>query len=243
MLKGFLFMSYDHIVKQTELFPTDKSLSIQRKFTEVKEVEKAKSGRQIKDLTGQRFGILTVEELTQEVHAGRPVFICRCDCGHFIRATGAHLTGSAVPLTHCGCKGITKSKKIRPGALGIGAYNSILRAKNNPNMAFNALYANYRHGAIFRNIQWRLSEGEFLALIQGDCTYCGAKPEQVRTRGVHAMPYNGIDRVDSSQGYFIENCVPCCGVCNVAKMDHDVGEFLEWVERVHNHQEKVRACR
>lgn len=235
-------MNKPAFVKQAELFSAD-IICVQRKFVEARDARKVKPGRQIKDLTGQRFGILTVEELTQEVHAGRPVFICRCDCGHSIKATGAHLIGSAVPLTHCGCKGITKSKKIRPGSLGIGAYNSISRTKNNPNMAFNALYANYRQGATSRGLQWQLSEGEFLALIQGDCTYCGAKPAQVNVRGVHSITYNGVDRTDSNRGYSTENCVPCCGVCNVAKLDHSVDEFLEWVERVHNHQEKVRSCR
>lgn len=243
MLKGFLFMGYTQIVTQSQLFPVEEESSSRRDIAPRAESEKAKKGRPINDLTGQRFGMLTVEELTGEMHTGQAVFVCRCDCGHFIRATRNHLIGSALPLTHCGCKGVTKSKKIRPGSLGIGAYNSIARTKNNPNVAFNGLYANYRQGAASRGLEWQLSEGEFLLLIQGSCNYCGAEPEQTYKTLVHTLPYNGVDRIDSSQGYHIENCVSCCGVCNRAKLDYDVDEFLEWVEKVHSYQERIKSCR
>lgn len=48
---------------------------------------------------------------------------------------------------------------------------------------------------------------------------------------------NGIDRVDSAQGYVLTNVVPCCKQCNRAKSDLSREEFLTWVERVHAHNQ------
>jgi hypothetical protein len=47
--------------------------------------------------------------------------------------------------------------------------------------------------------------------------------------------YNGIDRIDSSIGYVIENCISCCGRCNVAKMSESQQDFLSWIDRVYSH--------
>ena len=47
--------------------------------------------------------------------------------------------------------------------------------------------------------------------------------------------HNGIDRVDSSKGYTIDNVVPCCSACNYAKHEMSVSEFKEYITRVYNH--------
>jgi hypothetical protein len=44
--------------------------------------------------------------------------------------------------------------------------------------------------------------------------------------------HNGIDRVDSSAGYTVDNSAPCCKTCNAAKRSLSVQEFLAWVESV-----------
>ncbi len=56
----------------------------------------------------------------------------------------------------------------------------------------------------------------------------------VRCKGCskHKFEYSGIDRVDSSVGYSMNNCIPCCKVCNWSKTNQSVGEFLAWAQRV-----------
>jgi hypothetical protein len=44
--------------------------------------------------------------------------------------------------------------------------------------------------------------------------------------------YNGIDRIDSSIGYILSNCRPCCRTCNVAKSDLSETEFWNWLTRI-----------
>jgi hypothetical protein len=48
--------------------------------------------------------------------------------------------------------------------------------------------------------------------------------------------YNGIDRIDSSKDHSIENIVPCCKWCNIAKHDMTLVEFYDWVDRLQKYQ-------
>jgi hypothetical protein len=43
---------------------------------------------------------------------------------------------------------------------------------------------------------------------------------------------NGIDRVINTVGYTVNNCVPCCFVCNKAKSDRDLDEWNSWLNRI-----------
>lgn len=63
-------------------------------------------------------------------------------------------------------------------------------------------------------------------MVQEPCDYCGLVPSP--------GAWNGIDRLESSDGYHEGNTVPCCTPCNSAKstMYPDVfvekcAEFLE----------------
>ena len=46
--------------------------------------------------------------------------------------------------------------------------------------------------------------------------------------------YNGIDRLDNSEGYNTHNTVPCCKIYNGAKTDLSLDEWDSWVERLSN---------
>lgn len=43
---------------------------------------------------------------------------------------------------------------------------------------------------------------------------------------------HGIDRVDNSVGYTIENCVPCCTSCNFMKGKMTKDDFIEKVSQI-----------
>jgi hypothetical protein len=59
---------------------------------------------------------------------------------------------------------------------------------------------------------------EFITdIISCDCFYCEIK---------HPEYYNGIDKLDSSVEYCMDNIVPCCSICNFMKNSMDVGSFL-----------------
>lgn len=54
------------------------------------------------DLTGQRFGFLTVTGRTEPDEKGRRRWICRCDCGKEVAVLSSNLKRN--PRVSCGCK-------------------------------------------------------------------------------------------------------------------------------------------
>jgi hypothetical protein len=106
-------------------------------------------------------------------------------------------------------------------------------------IAKNALFSKYKKTAKERGLQWLLSKDTFDVLINQECFYCGVSPKQkykTNSRSKNVYFYNGIDRVDNTQGYTAENCVTCCKVCNWAKNAFSIEDFLDWVYRISNHQ-------
>jgi len=73
----------------------------------------------------------------------------------------------------------------------------------------NSMYRDYIAGAKDRNLEFKLTNDEFLKLIKSNCYYCGDGPElrtKTSTKGhLYQIVVNGIDRVDSSKGYTTDN--------------------------------------
>ena len=186
----------------------------------------------VKDITGQKFGRLTVIRRSGTSKQREVIWECRCDCGTVKDIRASHL--SMGRTQSCGCyhkdmmretrKGKPSSKRLPAGVA-----------------AFNHLFASYKSSAAQRGLSWELTKEECLSLYQSPCYYCGALPNCVTypstTDKKHggAFIFNGIDRVDNSLGYTSENVVTCCKDCNYAKRDRSLAEFKEWVTRLHQH--------
>jgi 5-methylcytosine-specific restriction endonuclease McrA len=109
---------------------------------------------------------------------------------------------------------------------------------------FRELYRSYQRDARRRKLDFELSAEEFKILATGPCDYCGSCRMQTKySRGKPENPayhfgafkYTGVDRVDSSKGYAIDNCVSCCNICNIAKNSMSRKDFIAWIQRVHKH--------
>lgn len=81
-------------------------------------------------------------------------------------------------------------------------------------------YQRYKDGAAKRGYVFELTIEQARAMFSVPCMYCHYPP-----RG----EFNGIDRVDNSKGYTLDNCVPCCAWCNRAKSDGQLPRFMEWI--------------
>lgn len=68
-----------------------------------------------------------------------------------------------------------------------------------------------------RKLNWKLTEEQYLSLVEEPCHYCG---EDVGT-GV------GLDRIMSKVGYILDNVLPCCGTCNIIKGDRLTAEEMK----------------
>ena len=151
---------------------------------------------------------------------------CQCDCGEFFNSR-EHKLGSRY-----GCHSCTNRKTTieradrRTGIDHIGLKNRLLKE--------------YKCGAVKWKLEFSLTFDEFVNLLEGDCVYCGVKPrvyayqKQYMQKGKPEWAHNGIDRIDSSKGYTIDNCVSCCTECNYAKHEMSVVEYKEFIKRVYN---------
>jgi len=72
----------------------------------------------------------------------------------------------------------------------------------------NALFFEAQRSAKERAIPWSIPLWEYVELRSKSCFYCGG---QLNKRGI------GLDRLENSKGYSVDNVVPCCFDCNSVK--------------------------
>jgi len=75
-------------------------------------------------------------------------------------------------------------------------------------------------GARDRNLVISMTDEEIMNMTDLNCVYCNTETKDMICR-------NGLDRIDSSLGYDLSNCVPCCGSCNMSKGQLDPLTFIE----------------
>jgi 5-methylcytosine-specific restriction endonuclease McrA len=169
---------------------------------------------QQKPIVGERRGMLVISGGMLDGKHWK--WIADCDCG------GQRLvlpwTFMAGNNTNCGCQ----------RNLNLSGYKDT--------------FARYKGQAKRRHIPFELTFEEFMALMKGDCHYCGRAPSQVcyrhqMTNPVRAL-YSGVDRLDSQLPYRPDNVVSCCKNCNWAKKEMPYDEFIQWIVGLANNHLK-----
>lgn len=186
---------------------------------------KRRSTRMMKK--GDVFGRLTVVEPT-ESRGHSYYFKFSCSCGKTLVANGNAVKRGMIKS--CGCWRREFCKQIAvllPGRDGKAGYRYFYkgckaRAKH--------------HGLVFL-----LSSEDHERLIKSDCFYCGSPPSTGLRKRYADCQVNGVDRLDSNEGYVAENCVSCCVACNRAKSGMSIEEFGSWVEKVYKHLSSFRT--
>ena len=168
------------------------------------------------EIIGKRFGKLAVVEFAYRMKAVKDThfyFLCQCDCGKRVVVEKNNLkTGHT---KSCGCIGRNRKDA--------GIANS------------NYTYRQYKKNARDRGYEFKITEEQFRAITQQNCFYCDCPPRYIKKKcptynGSHYA--NGIDRIDNTKGYILDNCVPCCKICNNAKWGLPYNEFILWVKRI-----------
>lgn len=146
----------------------------------------------MKDLSGLKYGRLTVLELTRVDHLHRPFWRCKCDCGNFITANSGNLiSGNS---SSCGCKRKESLIQLAEQRITHGcslskeyyAWAAIKQRCYNPK--HNA-YKNYGGRGITVCERWLNSFDNFLADM-------GEAPSK----------NHSIDRINNEGNYEPENC-------------------------------------
>ena len=100
--------------------------------------------------------------------------------------------------------------------------------RNKPERRYNV----YSLGAKQRNIDFNLTFDQFLTFWNKPCYYCGDMINGV-----------GIDRINNSIGYEIDNCVSCCKDCNRMKLKMSKKDFITQcikVAQIHSHNTNTK---
>jgi len=185
------------------------------------------------NLTGQVFGRLTVlYQSDKSDNSGKVYWHCECECKNHIDVLAMHLKNGATKS--CGC--LQKESAARMGRRNIQfaiEKNTLVTGE----ASCRELYSSYKYNAKRRELSFELTLDDFKFLTKQECYWCGEIPLFVhhRPRNNEDYIYNGIDRLDNNIGYTVENCVPCCGVCNYAKRTKTAEEFIEWINKVYYH--------
>ncbi len=79
-----------------------------------------------------------------------------------------------------------------------------------------------------RGLALELTKEDVTKMCQERCHYCGKDPQQLGT-------LFGVDRVDNSVGYTRKNSVTSCTVCNYAKRNYNVQDFIRGMCNVGAH--------
>lgn len=167
-------------------------------------------------MIGKVFGKWMVLKRVQSLRHDK--WLCRCECGVERNVYGYSLEAGS-------SKGCHSCSNIKQGS------------------ALRRLYSTYKSNAIKRGHEWNLTLEQFAFLTKQNCYYTGLPPANIARAKGKSIPYiyNGIDRLDNSAGYNIENCVPCKGKINEMKMDSSYDEFIEMCYLVVNEHNRKKS--
>jgi hypothetical protein len=191
----------------------------------------------IKDITGHRFGKLTVVKQAPRQEKRQSAWHCLCDCGQECVKRGTALRFGWVQS--CGCMA------------GLARNPQYLRS-------FTKWFVRmYYQGARSRGLDFNLTEKQFMKIVQNPCHYCGFEGRDLgeiwykekirRTEKRLTKSYdsraetftftgNGVDRLLNEKPYSVDNCVACCTTCNMMKKALTEEEFLSHIARIFTHR-------
>lgn len=143
-------------------------------------------GRPLIDISGQRFGRLTVTQFLGVLRR-EAVWLCSCDCGENVQVKGANLRSGNT--RSCGClrHEDTIERFTKHGLVGTKAYycwGNMLNRCRNPK---NPHYKNYGGRGITVCNRWNDFKNFYADM--------GDPPEGTT-----------LDRIDNDGGYSLENC-------------------------------------
>jgi len=190
-------------------------------------------GSKQRNLIGLRYSMLIVLDSLPSTNFGtsgykKRTWLCKCDCGNLTKASTGDLTG--YHKKSCGCLTATRSVQ-----------NSIKSRYKiaKQDAGYRSVFSSYKQNARARKLNFNVDFDYAVNIMKSNCHYCGIEPSNTYMKSYYNVKYNGIDRVDNSRGYENDNVVSCCKMCNIAKNNNSEKDFLDWINRVSNHQKKM----
>lgn len=171
---------------------------------------------------GARFSKLVVLERVVSDEWDCPKYRCKCDCGNECLRVYFELERKDGEKS-CGCSRGKEFSFKREDVLS------------------NRLFMDLNR----RNIKkfgepTSISLEEFRFLISQECFYCESEPLNKKSDTltkknfiIDGLNYNGLDRVNSRNGYHLQNVVTCCQWCNRYKKEKTLKEFFDRADKIY----------
>ena len=212
-----------------------------------------------KDLTGLRFGKLTVLRKSENrARDGNPLWVCRCDCGNTTEVTKRRLVTGSTRSCGCGRKPPLKDwVGKRFGSLTVLSYARkekgfhIWRCRCDCGSTVDVRQSNLQNGTTTscgcrRSPQKNLhyAEGTCLEMLRTDTMY------KSNTSGVRGVYYSSKRHKWIAQIMFKKKCYYLGGYDSLddaakarAEAQEKVfGDFVNWYEENHQHPSTSRAA-
>lgn len=85
-------------------------------------------------------------------------------------------------------------------------------------------YRKYLNRANQKGLAFELTVEQFNQIRAHNCVFCGSSNKI------------GVDRINSREGYVMDNCQPACGRCNIMKFTLDEEDFLQHILKIFRHR-------
>tara|TARA_R110000824_G_scaffold150772_2_gene321499 strand:+ start:382 stop:873 length:492 start_codon:yes stop_codon:yes gene_type:complete len=120
--------------------------------------------------------------------------------------------------TQCkSCKRAVKKKWINNNR------DKVNKAHRAYNVTPKGRFRGYKRRAVQKGYDFEFTFETFEPFILSNCYHCGGTGY-------------GIDRLDSSKGYIVSNCVPCCSECNYSKRHLEEEDWVKHLIKIVEHK-------
>jgi hypothetical protein len=111
----------------------------------------------------------------------------------------------------------------------IMTYNKFVEGRLCPDafMDYGSNYQAYIKSAQSKNLQFKLEKFEYDVITSQECYVCGKNNTNTH--------FNGLDRINSNEGYIESNVHPCCANCNYMKNNYTYKDFMDKCMMIYNH--------
>lgn len=145
-----------------------------------------------KDLIGQKFGFLEVVSITDERKHGKVVWLCKCDCGKYVKVSSHNLKNRSTVSCGCYSKKILEQSRIKHGMYKSRIYNIYICMKERCYNTKAKSYSDYGGRGIEICDEW-IGENGF----QNFCSWALENGYNEKLT---------IDRINVNGNYCPENC-------------------------------------
>lgn len=189
----------------------------------------------IANYVGRKFGEFEVmgmiEASNGKNNGGK--WQCKCNCGVLFDCEGYNLHWRR------SCGHLVVKVKAENG----------VRNRRPKEVSFNCSYLSYKANCRSRGLE-ALNKDKWREIATQPCYYCGSIDKRNKAKmnsykrnfsvrltdevlNSYEVELNGIDRLNSKDGYVEGNMVPCCGMCNRMKNSYTIDEFLSKVKVIY----------